>query len=300
MRSNGLATILLMIPVLTVPALAIFGIPQFAPVVASPLDEGRDHDREVRVGNSSSLSRDELFGDVEGFGSGPDSADEVFEERRSKLNRPRVRSGAGGRLSKDAAKTEGNEDVDAEADWSTANIPRSAAARPSEIQRVQGQGKTPKRFSVHESPTRNARRSVPSDKRYDAVRLASATDEDDPVTQAKFVEDHDSDQIQQNAPFQKKSSQRKSSRSEETRPSKRQEFADQPLTWQSAVEKLNEFDIRSFRLEPGHQFGHFVFICSYTPPDTPRVSHRFEADADEPLKAVEKVLEQIVEWQKRR
>ena len=39
MKSNGVATILLMIPVLTVPALAIFGIPQFAPVVASPIDE---------------------------------------------------------------------------------------------------------------------------------------------------------------------------------------------------------------------------------------------------------------------
>ena len=39
MHSNGLATILLMIPILAVPALAIFGVPQFAPVVASPLDD---------------------------------------------------------------------------------------------------------------------------------------------------------------------------------------------------------------------------------------------------------------------
>ena len=71
MQSNGLATMLLLIPVLTVPALAIFGIPQFAPVVASPLDEGQEKGKESRVGNSARKSHDDLFGDVEDFGSEP-------------------------------------------------------------------------------------------------------------------------------------------------------------------------------------------------------------------------------------
>jgi hypothetical protein len=68
------------------------------------------------------------------------------------------------------------------------------------------------------------------------------------------------------------------------------------LTWQSAVRKLNDLEIRNFRLEPGQRPDQFVFICSYTPPDNPRVSYRFEAEADEPLRAVEKVLMQIDSW----
>lgn len=69
-----------------------------------------------------------------------------------------------------------------------------------------------------------------------------------------------------------------------------------PLTWQGAVQKLRELQIRSFRLEPGQQVGQFVFICSYTPHHNPRLSYRFEAEADEPLRAVEKVLGQIDSW----
>ena len=73
--------------------------------------------------------------------------------------------------------------------------------------------------------------------------------------------------------------------------------AQEPVTWQGAIRRLNELEIRNFRLERGHRDNQFLFICSYTPSDSPQVSYRFEAQADEPLKAVEKVLEQIREWQ---
>lgn len=69
-----------------------------------------------------------------------------------------------------------------------------------------------------------------------------------------------------------------------------------PLTWKSAVSRLNQLEIRNFRLEPGQQSGQFLFVCSYTPQHNPRLSYRFEAEADEPLKAVEKVLSQIDQW----
>jgi hypothetical protein len=69
-----------------------------------------------------------------------------------------------------------------------------------------------------------------------------------------------------------------------------------PLTWRGAVQRLNQLEIRNFRLEPGRTSDQFVFICSYTPRDNPRVSYRFEAEADEPLKAVERVLLQIDNW----
>jgi len=69
-----------------------------------------------------------------------------------------------------------------------------------------------------------------------------------------------------------------------------------PLTWRAAVQRLNQLEIRNFRLEPGRSADQFIFICSYTPRDNPRVSYRFEAEADEPLRAVEKVLAQIDSW----
>ena len=83
-------------------------------------------------------------------------------------------------------------------------------------------------------------------------------------------------------------------------PSSREETARDSLTWQGALRRLNELEIRNFRLEPSRQANQFVFICSYTPTDSPRVSYRFEAESEEPLKAVEKVLAQIDEWQQRR
>lgn len=68
------------------------------------------------------------------------------------------------------------------------------------------------------------------------------------------------------------------------------------LTWQAAVQRLNQMEIRNFRLEPGHQPNQFLFSCSYTPVDKPWLSYRFEAEANEPLRAVEKVLGQIDNW----
>lgn len=65
------------------------------------------------------------------------------------------------------------------------------------------------------------------------------------------------------------------------------------LTWQDAVKRLDELEIDNFRLERGTEKNQFFFMCSYTPPENPQVSYRFEAEASEPLKAVEKVLAQV-------
>lgn len=74
-------------------------------------------------------------------------------------------------------------------------------------------------------------------------------------------------------------------------------LAGEPLTWQSAVRRLNAMGIRQFNLQEGVREDEFHFSCFYTPPDNPRIRHRFEAEAREPLLAVEKVFTQIAEWQ---
>ena len=73
-----------------------------------------------------------------------------------------------------------------------------------------------------------------------------------------------------------------------------------PATWSAAVQKLNELGIRDYRLEPGSRPDEFLFSCSYSPPHNPRVSRRFEAEALDPLKAVIKVLQQVDEWNQSR
>ncbi|QDT40619.1 hypothetical protein Pan241w_06770 [Gimesia alba] len=69
-----------------------------------------------------------------------------------------------------------------------------------------------------------------------------------------------------------------------------------PATWSAAVQKLNELGIRDYRLEPGVRPNEFLFSCTYSPPHNPRISRRFEAEALDPLKAVIKVLQQVDEW----
>ncbi len=65
------------------------------------------------------------------------------------------------------------------------------------------------------------------------------------------------------------------------------------ITWQQAVGQLNSMGIRDYHLKPGHRPGEFYFFCFFTPRDRPQVTIRYEAEADDPLKAVENVLQQI-------
>ena len=72
------------------------------------------------------------------------------------------------------------------------------------------------------------------------------------------------------------------------------------LTWRRAVHRLNELGIHQFRLEPGRDQGEFYFSCEFSLEQDSRITRRFEAEATEPLQAVELVLRQIDEWTSRR
>jgi len=69
--------------------------------------------------------------------------------------------------------------------------------------------------------------------------------------------------------------------------------------WQDAARRLKKLGIRKYRLESRIDEQNFVFTCSLASPDNPQVVRRFEADADNPLDAVQQVLEQIDEWRSR-
>jgi len=74
---------------------------------------------------------------------------------------------------------------------------------------------------------------------------------------------------------------------------------DEQAGWQDAAQRLKKLGIRKYRLESRIDEQNFVFSCSLPSPDNPRVVRRFEADADNPLEAVQQVLEQIDEWRSR-
>jgi hypothetical protein len=206
---SSVGTILLLIPILAVPMLAIFGVPQFTPAVASPLMAQREQQKNLDDAPSFSRNNqatDPLVELAEGTATElPAWADE--------------RDAAAATL----AQRRRNE-----------RVATSAAVEASVTSPFSAAGSEP----------------APRQGRPIARTVA-------PKTAAT-------------------------------------EFSG--LTWKTAVQRLNELEIRNFRLEPGHQAQQFAFYCSFTPPETPRVSYRFEAEADEPLRAVEKVLQQIETW----
>ncbi len=289
MKSNGLATVLLMIPVLTVPALAIFGIPQFAPVVASPIDESRSFERDQRGENSSRRTQDDFFDEIEGFSSEPEvksgSATSIRNRGMSKSSQQEkgIR-----RADLSSAST-----LESESRSRWPNSPRQSSSRVSD--ELTGTDRLFDSADSTELPKQKAlprqpRRLSAVEKTRDEIRLARAEDPDQDVTSSGFT-----DEAQPRI-----SGEENRRRSSESPGPNRRTAGNEPLTWAAAVERLNEFDIRSFRLEPGDRSGQFVFICSYPSPEAPTVSYRFEAAAEEPLKAVEKVIEQIVEWRRNR
>jgi hypothetical protein len=69
--------------------------------------------------------------------------------------------------------------------------------------------------------------------------------------------------------------------------------------WKRAVGRLNALGIRDFQLQPGDRDGEFNFSCRFASRSNPRVIHRFEAEAPDPLDAVNNVLRQVDDWRAR-
>ena len=324
------ATLLLLIPVGAIPALAIFGIPQFAPVVASPLHEGHENDRERREGRSARGPADELFLEEDDLTS---RGEEAFGARGNEAGAGRLgdavavpeRHAARGSSPDNRAydgRGEDSQDSRGSAFNGLGRVPswgddlpvenrQSSPPRGNEnfeqfadSRASQSQSGEPQASSVPTSPPHGS--AMPFDAglqpftRSTKDRATAPPARRPPTNEPgrRTVQPAGNEVTAENPQgFQR---QRETPLDRAVAPAQRDMAATAGLTWPIAVQQLNDLEIRNFRLEPGRQPGQFVFICSYTPTDSPRVSYRFEAEADEPLKAVEKVLAQIGEWQQRR
>ncbi len=72
------------------------------------------------------------------------------------------------------------------------------------------------------------------------------------------------------------------------------------MSWRQASARLTELGIKNYHLERGAIDGTFLFVCLYSPPEAPQVTHRFESEADDPLVAVNQVLKQVNGWMQTR
>lgn len=245
-RTNGLLpTILMLVPLSTVPLLAVFGIPQFVPVVASPtLDDG---DLDGRPNSMPCVGE-----------SACDTPDSLVSPFRHPVHMVRENQAAQSDQSLIGSSVVWDDpfrQTDLEASNRSENsAPRTVAWGEDRADSVATSAQAPPQNNPRVSPDA-LDGWEPETSQWVSI-VPSATDHSASPTTLK----------------------------------------PEPLTWQSAVGRLNGLGIRRYCLQPGNRKRAFHFSCFFTPPANPRVTHRFEAEANEPLRAVGKVLEQIDDW----
>ena len=255
---NSLSTLMFMVPLLGVPLMAVFGVPQFVPVIASSVSDETTRPLRTRPqpGVGESVSANSFDADQSPRGSGsrtdPQIADLFGSPTRLRRDSRPVQEG----------QTRHRETKVVETSLSTETW---LAQEPSRKPAAETAQKWNDLFG-------------------DSIASAKATE-----------------------PHHNARATTASLRGETTpaslnaaRLAARSEQSNEGLTWREAVRRLNDLGIQEFRLEPGRHLGEFYFACEFTPHRNARVTRRFEAEAAEPLLAVQAVLKQIDEWLPRR
>ncbi len=303
-------TLLMLIPMTAVPVMAIFGIPQFFPVSASPtartLDStGTGQRLECRVGQSDALLvrnvttghplSVDLFEPYDnGVSARPTgSGDVVANAASSELTRRRL-------LWRDPLAGSANTRTEVSLRTTSTGTPpgighqRSkpvAAAtarqqvdeiRPSKTPSFAGQAAIPPRSAP--STTRHFPASAESTGETDFSRLSIPSAEKAATPETAIARDGNAGRYSR--PTSDGHAMSSPTRSRQAK----------VLTWQQAVDRLNQLGIRTFRLTPDTGQSGYRFVCLVTSVDDPRISRRFEAESVDPLVAVGDVLAQVENW----
>lgn len=280
-KSNDFfSTILMLIPLVAVPMLAIFGIPEISPVKKSTLSE---KDSFNGTGSGDSQTEEISFGSTT---SEIDLGGESNISQDSRLDHNHATS-ANVFDKMASSKEEWLPPSGALDGWE----PEPISSRPKNDQKMIG-------FS-----TSNSEQTL--ERSLDSEPVSQAFFESNQSSQEKTGANNTEIQQVKNDvnPFEQKApSPRKAVKEVDQQFRLRAEklLRRDPATWSAAVEKLNELGIRDYRLEPGVRPNDFLFSCSYSPPQNPRISRRFEAEAIDPLIAVIHVLQQVDEWNQNR
>ncbi len=303
-RSSGpLTTLLIFLPLVVVAGIALFGLPQIGPVNASPgLNEANHPAASPGQPGAVDLSgdvRSRSFAPVDIRSNNRDQQYPANDFRNQGANHSSGLQGGIGQPSPPRRdprweyRDQWSPPAESLTGWELQTISNDVNPVKDQVAGdLFAQGSIPTRFNearVERTPAENEHASL--DQMFTEVDMTKNVSQ--PAGQSLFDERSEVPQEYRMTPAM--------SRERTPRPPAAADPShNQPVSWGSAVAQLNRLGIRDYRLEAGSRPGLFYFTCSYTPGDNPRISRRFEAEASEPLKAVEKVLLQVDQWQQMR
>lgn len=69
-----------------------------------------------------------------------------------------------------------------------------------------------------------------------------------------------------------------------------------PTSMKESLKKLNSRGVKHYHLERGSAQDTWLFVCLYVPGDDDRLTHRFEAESDDPDRAAAETVQQLESW----
>ncbi len=69
-----------------------------------------------------------------------------------------------------------------------------------------------------------------------------------------------------------------------------------PTSMKESLKKLNSLGVKHYHLERGSDQDTWLFVCLFVPGDDARLTHRFEAESDDPDRAAAETVQQIDSW----
>lgn len=69
-----------------------------------------------------------------------------------------------------------------------------------------------------------------------------------------------------------------------------------PTSMKESLKKLNSLGVKHYHLERGSDQDTWLFVCLFVPGDDTRLTHRFEAESDDPDRAAAETVKQIDTW----
>jgi len=263
-----LATLMLSVPLAAIGLMAVFGIPQLVPANGSP-SSTKDHvirgvQNAMGWGDSNAEKADNSFTE---FDSAPQ-----FGETTPDRGPPS--SEYGNSRNQYASSAPARNAFDSEQSFPSASRDRNAVRNDTPLDRVNN-AQSPRHWS--DTPAMGNHGATNSAMLQQPVGFDSAT------SNVRSTES-DARQFDRNGAFDSSSAGSHAT----------------SLTWRQASLRLSEMGITKYHLERGAAEGSFLFVCMFSPGDAPHIVHRFESEADDPLVAVNQVLQQIDRWMQNR
>jgi hypothetical protein len=280
--SGPVATLLMFVPLVAIPLFAVFGTPQIS-TTGSPAAQVEDLKFALerdKPSAANSLPEGDLVSAVQ-VSDGNTTAQNATAQNPTGQDGPQPSASAAA-----VAKNEAD--------------PFAEFVRPAE-------GETRRSDAATGNQTAPAERRPlrgPADDANNAQPQKTALASNDPVVDEGRAARPDRESAGGN-PFNESSAGRSRSKSS-TRmtagfdANRGGEPSEEAKGLRSAIARLNALGITDYQWQPGDHDGEFLFRCRLVSRHNPRMMQRFEAEASEPLQALEKVLVQIDEWRTRR